>query len=127
MSDERNPDLIEHTLRTLAGQRVFALAHVYDDINDYEQLRHEPAMGALLSKLSARRRRANAGKRIVGQFRERWPKTLVILRADSGFCREALMRLREENGVGYVFGLVRALGAELQATAADSAPGPALP
>ena len=115
MSDERNPDLIEHTLRTLAGQRVFALAHVYDDINDYEQLRHEPAMGALL------------GKRIVGQFRELWPKTLVILRADSGFCREVLMRLREENGVGYVFGLARALGAELQATAADSAPGPALP
>lgn len=29
------------------------------------------------------------------------------MRADSGFCREALMGWCEENGVGYVFGFVR--------------------
>jgi hypothetical protein len=50
----------------------------------------------------------------------------IILRADSGFCREELMSWCEENGVDYVFGLakntrlVRALGAELQAAAAES-------
>jgi hypothetical protein len=32
--------------------------------------------------------------RIVGQTRERWPKTRIILRADSGFARESLMSLR---------------------------------
>ena len=235
--DERNPDLIEHTVRTLVGQRVFALALGYEDLNDHEQLRHDPVMGALLGKLSARRQRrcaALAGKstlnrlelypsqgvsryhkirpdlpamarlwvdlfldahreapaeivldldatdatlhghqegrffhgyydsycylplyifcgehlllaklrpsnidgaagscqeveRIVSQLRERWPKTRIILRADSGFCREDLMRWCEENAVDYVFGLarnarlVRAIGAELQAAAAESA------
>ena len=29
--------------------------------------------------------------RIVGQIRTRWPKTRILLRADSGFAREALM------------------------------------
>ena len=234
--DDRNPDLIEHTVRTLVGQRVFALALGYEDLNDNEQLRHDPVMGALLGKLSARRQRhcaALAGKstlsrverhrvsgtsryhkirpdgeaierllvalfleahrdapaeivldldatdvplhghqearffhgyydsycylplyifcgehlllaklrpanidgaagacedveRIVGQIRERWPQTHIILRADSGFCRERLMRWCEESGVDYVFGLarnarlVRAIGAELQAAAAEA-------
>ena len=43
-------------------------------------------------------------ERIVGQIRERWPQTHIILRADSGFCRERLMRWCEESGVDYVFG-----------------------
>ncbi|MGH8633955.1 MAG: IS1380 family transposase [Burkholderiales bacterium] len=54
--DERDPDLIEHTVRTLIGQRVFGIALGYEDLNDHEQLRHDPVFGALLGKLSARRR-----------------------------------------------------------------------
>jgi hypothetical protein len=31
----------------------------------------------------------------------------IVLRADSGFCREELMRWCEDNSVDYVFGLAR--------------------
>lgn len=237
--DERRADLIEHSVRTLIGQRVFGIALGYEDLNDHEQLRHDPVFGTLLGKLEAQRRSecaALAGKstlnrlelhprtgdgvtryhkirplaaaiervfvdvfiesyreppaeivldldatddplhghqegrffhgyydgycylplyifcgehllaaklrpsnldaaagaldevqRIVGQLRERWPQTRILLRADSGFCREALMRWCEDAGVDYVFGLarnarlVRAIGAELHAAAAESA------
>jgi len=235
--DARAPELIEHSVRTLVGQRVFGLALGYEDVTDHDQLRHDPVMGALLGKLSARVRRdcaALAGKstlnrleryptrgasryhkirpdgeaierlfvdlfldahraapaeivldldatdvplhgqqeerffhgyydnycylplyifcgehlllaklrpanidgaagareeveRIVGQMRACWPKTRIILRADSGFCREELMGWCEDNRVDYVFGLarnarlVRAIGAELQAAAVESA------
>jgi hypothetical protein len=44
---------------------------------------------------------------IVARLRNRWPKVKILLRADSGFCREELMRWCEENGVDYVFGLAR--------------------
>ena len=61
-------------------------------------------------------------RRIVAQLRERWPGVKIILRADSGFCREELMAWceREENHVNYVFGLARnkrlqkIIGAQMQ-------------
>ncbi len=235
--DQRDPNLIEHRVRTLVGQRVFGMALGYEDLNDHEQLRHDPVFGALLGKLEPKRRAecaALAGKstlnrlelhepqgssryhkiapdgpaierlwvelfleahreapaeivldldatddplhghqegrffhgyydgycylplyifcgehllcaklrranidgaagareeieRIVAQIRERWPATRIILRADSGFCREALMGWCERNAVDYLFGLaknsrlVRSIGAELQAAQAESA------
>ena len=45
--------------------------------------------------------------RIVAQTRGRWPKVRILLRADSGFAREALMAWCEENRVDYLFGLAR--------------------
>jgi hypothetical protein len=45
--------------------------------------------------------------RIVTQIRARWPHTRIILRADSGFAREALMGWCEANGIDYIFGLAR--------------------
>ncbi len=45
--------------------------------------------------------------RIVAQLRERWPKVKMVLRADSGFCREELMHWCEQNHVDYAFGLAR--------------------
>ena len=60
-------------------------------------------------------------QRIVGHLRRAWPKTRIVLRGDSGFCRDALMSWCEERGVDYLFGLARnarlarALGAELEA------------
>lgn len=234
--DQRDPDLIEHPVRTLLGQRVFGMALGYEDLNDHDSLRHDPVFGALLGKLEPQRRAdcaALAGKstlnrlelhpvtsvsryhkirpdgpaierlwvelfldahraapseiildldatddplhghqegrffhgyydgycylplyifcgehllcaklrrsnidgaagareeveRIVGQIRERWAAVKIILRADSGFCREELMGWCEQNRADYVFGLaknsrlVRAIGAELQAAAAES-------
>jgi hypothetical protein len=45
--------------------------------------------------------------RIVAQIRARWPEVRIVLRADSGFAREALMAWCEENRVDYLFGLAR--------------------
>jgi hypothetical protein len=47
--------------------------------------------------------------RIVAQIRQRWPGVKIILRADSGFCRQELMGWCEadNNKVDYVFGLAR--------------------
>ena len=45
--------------------------------------------------------------RIVAQLRERWPEVRIVLRADSGFCREELMGWCERNHVDYLFGLAR--------------------
>ncbi len=58
-------------------------------------------------------------KRIVAHLREAWPGVKIVVRADSGFCREELLRWCEGNGVDYVIGLakntrlVAAIAAEL--------------
>ena len=54
-SDARAPELIEHSLETLVGQRVFGLALGYEDLNDHDLLRHDPVMATLIGKLEARR------------------------------------------------------------------------
>jgi hypothetical protein len=46
-------------------------------------------------------------ERIVGRIRARWPRTKIILRADSGFARDDLMAWCESNRVDYVLGLAR--------------------
>jgi hypothetical protein len=57
--------------------------------------------------------------RIVALLRRYWPSVRIVLRGDSGFCREPLLRWCEENAVDYVVGLaknarlLRALGGEL--------------
>ena len=228
--DARSPVLIEHEVRTLVGQRVFGLALGYEDLNDHDELRHDPMMAVLASKLAARRRdcapvagnstlhrlelsrpepsryhkishdeaaieglfvdlfleaharapeqiildldatddplhghqegrffhgyydgycylplhvfcgrhllvsklrRSNidaaAGSvaemaRVVGQIRRRWPRVRILLRADSGFCREELMVWCEAHGVDYLFGLARndRLTAEISSELAEA-------
>ena len=224
-SDARSPVLIEHAVRTLVGQRVFGLALGYEDLNDHDELRHDPMMAVLAGKLAARRRdcapvagkstlnrlelsrpapsryhkishdeaaieglfvdlfleahsrapkqiildldatddplhghqegrffhgyydsycylplyvfcgrhllaaklrRSNidaaAGSveemaRLIGQIRRRWPRVRILLRADSGFARDALMNWCERSRVDYLFGLARnaRLTAEIEA------------
>jgi hypothetical protein len=46
-------------------------------------------------------------ERIVGQIREVWPEVRIIVRADSGFCREELLKWCEDHGVYYVVGFAR--------------------
>jgi hypothetical protein len=226
-SDSRSEELIEHTVATLIGQRVFGIALGYEDVVDHDTLRHDPIMAVLAGKLTARRKNcapvagkstlnrlelgkaeptpyhkighdplaiegvfvdlfleaqrrapaqvildldatddplhghqegrffhgyecycylplyifcgrhllaaklrrsnidASAGTvaevaRIVAQIRSRWPRVRLLLRADSGFAREALMRWCELNRIDYLCGLVRnerltaAIAAELQ-------------
>jgi hypothetical protein len=66
----------------------------------------------LCARLRPSNQDASAGsleevQRTVGQLRQRWPGVRIILRADSGFCREELMAWCEKHGVDYVFGLAR--------------------
>ena len=214
--DDRLPEAVEFPVRTLVAQRVMGIALGYEDLNDHEQLRHDPLLGAVIGKLESGRARCAplAGKstlnrlerftqqgssryhkirphaeqieglfvdlfleshraaprrivldldatddplhgqqegrffhgyydtycylplyifcgrhllcaklrtanqdaaagvveeveRIVGQIRARWPQTQIVLRADSGFAREALMSWCEAHGVDYVLGLAR--------------------
>jgi hypothetical protein len=57
---------------------------------------------------------------IVERIRRVWPEMRIIVRGDSGFCRENLMRWCEENRVDYLLGLAKnrrlqkILGQELQ-------------
>jgi hypothetical protein len=53
--DHRAADLIEHTVSSLVGQRVFGLALGYEDVIDHDGLRHDPVMALLAGKLEARR------------------------------------------------------------------------
>src|SRR5512138_624958 len=218
--DGRNQGVIEHTLRTMVGQRVIGIALGHEDLVDHDDLRHDPVLAAVLGKLTPRRQDCAplAGKstlsrlehspqeggvyappryhkishdgeaiertlvdialgsrrkppammvidldatdsalhghqegrffhgyydcycylplfvfwdrhllgaklrpanidaasgakeevaRIVSQIRARWPKTRIIVRADSGFCRDDLMSWCEANDVHFVLGLAR--------------------
>ncbi len=59
-------------------------------------------------------------QRIVTRLRIQWPGIEIIVRGDSGFCREPIMRWCELNGVDYLLGLAKntrlkkILGGELQ-------------
>ena len=46
-------------------------------------------------------------KKIVAQIRIAWPEVKIVLRGDSGFCRNELMSWCEANRVEFVFGLAR--------------------
>jgi hypothetical protein len=224
-TDYREPDRVEHTVEELVAQRIYALALGYEDLNDHDDLRHDPLLAVLAGKTdplgSRRRGRKNRGKalagkstlnrleltpvradarsrykkirvarkavqrlftdvflqshaippkrivldldatddpihgrqsgrffhgyyknycylplyifcgehllcarlrpssidasagsvtelqRIVGQIRERWPTVQIVIRADSGFCRERIMAWCEANDVDFVLGLAK--------------------
>jgi Transposase DDE domain group 1 len=213
--DSRSEELVEHTVATLIGQRVFGIALGYEDLFDHDELRHDPIMAVLAGKLAARRRNcapvagkstlnrlelgtpeptayhkighdpqaieavfvdlfldahqhppaqiildldatddplhgdqegrffhgyydgycylplyifcgrhllaaklrranidASAGAveevaRIITRIRACWPKVQILVRADAGFARDALMTWCENNRVDYLFGLAR--------------------
>ena len=60
-------------------------------------------------------------QRIVRQIRAAWPEVKIILRGDSGFCRNELMSWCEKNRVDFLFGMARnqrlrkIIGAEMHA------------
>jgi hypothetical protein len=56
----------------------------------------DPAKGALTDL-----------KRIVAQIRRKWRRVHILVRGDSGFCRDAIMDWCERQGIDYVFGLAK--------------------
>jgi hypothetical protein len=96
----------------LHGHQEGRFFHGYYDSYCYLPLYVFCGRHLLVAKLRRSNIDAAAGSveemtRIIGQIRARWPRVRILLRADSGFCREALMAWCEANRVDYVFGLAR--------------------
>ena len=54
-TDHRAPHLTEHSVRTLVAQRTMGIALGYEDLNDHDELRHDPLLALLSGKLEGRR------------------------------------------------------------------------
>jgi Transposase DDE domain group 1 len=70
-TDHRDPELIEHTVYDLVAQRVFGLALGYEDLNDHDILRLDPALALLVGKDDPtgedRARARDQGKALAGK------------------------------------------------------------
>jgi hypothetical protein len=117
-TDRRTPELVECQVETLVMQRVFGIAlgyegrffHRYYDCYCYLPPYIFCGRHLLAAKLRGANADAAAGAveevaRVVATIRRRWSRPCILLRGDSGFCREALMAWCEANRVDYVFGL----------------------
>ena len=96
----------------LHGHQEGRFFHGYYDCYCYLPLYVFCGRHLLAAKLRRSNIDASAGAveemaRIVAQIRRRWPRVRILLRADSGFAREALMAWCEANRVDFVFGLAR--------------------
>jgi hypothetical protein len=96
----------------LHGHREGRFFHGYYDGYCYLPLYVFCGRHLLAAKLRQANIDASAGAveeiaRIVAQIRASWPNVRILLRADSGFAREALMAWCEANRVDYRFGLAR--------------------
>jgi hypothetical protein len=96
----------------LEGHQEGRFFHGYYDCYCYLPLYIFAGEHLLCARLRTADQDAAAGskqevERIVGRIRATWPTVRIIVRADSGFCREELMKWCEDNGVGYVIGFAR--------------------
>lgn len=103
---------LDATDMPLHGRQEGRFFHGYYDHYCYLPLYIFCGDQLLCARLREANQDASAGsleeiRRIVAQIRLCWPEVRIILRADSGFCREELMRWCEDNHVDYVFGLAR--------------------
>lgn len=48
--DQRDPARVQHSLPDLIAQRLYGLVQGYEDLNDHEQLRHDPIFGIAVGK-----------------------------------------------------------------------------
>jgi hypothetical protein len=74
--DGRRQDRIEHKVETLVAQRIHGIALGYEDLNDHDELRHDPVLGLVSGKLAAKRSdcAALAGKSTLNRL-EHAPRT----------------------------------------------------
>ena len=96
----------------LHGHQEGRFFHGYYDTYCYLPLYVFCGRHLLAAKLRPANIDASAGSveeiaRIVAQIRRRWPKVRILLRADSGFAREALMTWCENNDVDFLLGLAK--------------------
>jgi DDE family transposase len=109
----------------LHGHQEGRFFHGYYDCHCYLPLyvfcgRHLLAAKLRRSNIDASAGAVDETARIGAQIRRRWPRVRILLRADSGFARQALMTWCEQNRVDFLFGLARnarlaaELGAEME-------------
>ena len=96
----------------LEGHQEGRFFHGYYDSYCYLPLYIFAGEHLLCARLRTADQDAAAGSqdevaRIVGHIRAAWPAVRIIVRADSGFCREELIQWCEDNGVHYVIGFAR--------------------
>ena len=106
----------------LHGPQEGRFFHAYYDWYCYLPLyifcgRHLLAAKLRRSNIDAAAGAVEETARIVAGMRQRWPKVRILLRADSGFARDALMDWCEQNRVDFLFGLAR--NVRLEAEIAD--------
>jgi hypothetical protein len=115
-SQEKAPEQIildvDTTDLPLHGKQEGRFFHGYYDSYCYLPLYIFCGEHVLCARLRQSNSDASAGslaeiERIIGQMRAAWPEVKIILRGDSGFCRNELMSWCEGHGVDYVFGLAR--------------------
>ena len=54
-TDHRRPELVAHDVETVVLQRFYGLALAYEDLNDHEDLRRDPALQAVAGRTTPRR------------------------------------------------------------------------
>jgi hypothetical protein len=115
---------LDSTFAPLHGHQLGRFFHGYYDCYCYLPLYVFCGEHLLAAKLRPADIDGAAGaldiiRRIVERIRSSWPQVTIVLRGDSGFCREPLMAWCESNGVDYLLGLARnarlcrIIGAEL--------------
>jgi len=81
--DPRHPSLIQHPQREMLSQRIFSIALGYEDLNDHETLRHDPALQVATERI----RRPDSDHDLSS------PSTLC--RLENRISRESLVRISE--------------------------------
>ena len=112
------PPISRHEPQPLAAEALHGLvAHSLlqrrFDVRDDRMIRGIGGhRGLLLARLRQANQDASAGSveelvRIVAHLSAVWPTVRITIRADSGFCRDALLGWCEQQGVDYVIGLAK--------------------
>jgi hypothetical protein len=108
----------------LHGRQELAEFHGYYDQHCYLPLyvfcgRSLLACVLRRSRIDAAKNAAAVIKLLVARLRQAWPQVRIIVRGDSGFCRQRLLRFCERAAVGYIIGLARNARLEAQVAYAE--------
>ena len=108
----------------LHGRQELAEFHAYYDHHCYLPLyvfcgQHLLACVLRRSRIDGAKHAAAVIKLLVRRLRQRWPTVRIIVRGDSGFCRQRLLRYCERAGVRYAIGLARNARLEAQVAYAE--------
>lgn len=108
----------------LHGRQELAEFHAYYDAHCYLPLYvfcGQSLLACVLrrSRIDGAKHAAAVIKLLVTRLRQAWPAVRIIVRGDSGFCRQRLLRFCERAGVGYVIGLARNARLEAQVALAE--------